>query len=114
MLEIILKENTWLSRSIGMTFGWGNGYVLIPADHKAFNMNLDNLSIHGGITFNEILNEENIEAHDYLNTEAIGSRMIGFDTCHMSDTLEKWPKTEVFKEAKELRKEINKLVEESE
>lgn len=113
MLKIILKENNWLDRKY-LDFGWGNGYVIIPKDHKSFDMDLDMLAVHGGVTFNKVLTDEDIKYYEYLDHKAIGSRIIGFDTCHLSDTLKKWPKTKVFKEAKELRTEIDKLVKKTE
>ena len=56
MLKIILKENNWLDRKY-LDFGWGNGYVIIPKDHKSFDMDLDMLAVHGGVTFNKVLTD---------------------------------------------------------
>tara|TARA_R100001530_G_scaffold66534_1_gene47577 strand:- start:183 stop:668 length:486 start_codon:yes stop_codon:yes gene_type:complete len=108
-------------RIMRMSWGIWNGYVYIPSDHplhgKGFmedDGEIDELSVHGGITYN-CLSDENDPLSDWT---------IGFDTNHMydhapSDKIRsegeynlaiKYYKTHayVMKEAKNLIKDIKK------
>lgn len=69
--------------------GWGNGYVHLPKGHKYFGIDANDIpyEVHGGLTFAD---------------EIDGYWVIGFDTCHYGDTLEKWPKKAVWEETQRL------------
>ena len=108
----------------GPTGRW-NGYVIIPADHPLAKSGkltdeddpcLDNLnlSVHGGITFNE---EVDIPAdwEDWLEGVDVtpGSIIVGFDTNHSGDRAEDWPREKVQEEARRLMSQLKSLVLES-
>lgn len=86
-------ENTWLPRGGMLQFGWGNGYVHIPLNHPWYNIDHDNIDcdIHGGLTFSEMQG---------------GEWVIGFDTAHYMDSLERWPKEAVQAEADRLLEQV--------
>ena len=100
-MKVFVKENTWRPRGFG-DFGWGNGYVVIPKGHELHSKTYDEihelmpgLSVNGGLTF--------CYSRDSLSWEEIpeeteGGWVVGFDTSHFSDTLEKWSKISVFRE----------------
>jgi len=71
--------------------GWGNGYVHLPPGHKWYGKNHDKIpvEVHGGLTYSE-WDEEKI------------CWVIGFDTNHSGDTLEKWPREAVLEETERL------------
>jgi hypothetical protein len=89
--------------------GWGNGYVALPPTHPLYLGTLDSitdnsliqikidlvgsLDVHGGITYNDF--------GDGVNAP-IDWWVLGFDTAHYGDTLEKWPKEAVEAETKRL------------
>ena len=89
---IHLVPNTWLS---GCSTGWGNGYVNIPKGHPWYGKHYDNIRcgyIHGGLTYSEQEGE---------------FWVIGFDTAHIGDTPERWPKYKVYEEAMKLKKKAD-------
>ena len=100
-MKSFIRENTWLTRDIHITFGWGNGYVLIPKCNKFNGVHYDELNelinIHGGLTFSEAVTEDFIKNWG-LSENDLGSWCVGFDTCHYSDTLSKWDKDSVQRE----------------
>jgi len=77
--------------------GWGNGYVAIPPTHPAYKMDYDtlmyDLNVHGGITFCEF-GDGDLIPEDWW--------VYGFDTAHLDDDLETWPKEAVEAETKRL------------
>jgi len=82
-----VRENTWLPRHpdpFGFHFdhGWGNGYIAFKSTDND-DLIINQINVHGDITFNEVEND---------------IRFIGFDTCHASDTLERWSEEKVIKE----------------
>lgn len=91
---IILRKSTWAFDFIRV--GWGNGYVALPEWHKWYEVHYDNIPviIHGGLTYSQI---EKIKKKNYW--------VIGFDTCHLDDNLDKWPRYKVKEEAEELLKQ---------
>lgn len=80
--------------------GWGNGYVHLPPEHPFHGVHYDEIpvDVHGGLTYSE---NEN------------GSWVIGFDTRHHGDTLEKWPMEKVEAETIRLRDQLERLSETS-
>lgn len=110
-METFIIENTWLQRGIS-DFGWGNGYVIIPTCHKLHSIDYHDIDIpiHGGLTYSAQLNDRRIKGFA-LPESYLGFWMVGFDTAHSGDTLEKWPKERVQKEAESLLKQLTKLAE---
>ncbi len=113
-MKTIIRKNTWLQRNIpghpefNMDFGWGNGYVLIPIGHKYHGVNYNDIdvSVHGGLTYGELMTKENAEFWN-LDKEDVGTWCVGFDTAHCDDTLAKYPKEYVQAEADNLAKQLN-------
>jgi hypothetical protein len=80
---------------IGITDkGWGNGYVVLPKDHPFHGFDYDFLSsfvdVHYGLTYAR--HED--DGHD--------GWCVGFDTLHLGDTPEKWPREAVKEETMRL------------
>ena len=99
-MKTFVKEITWLGE---IDTGWGNGYVLIPEGHILFGEHYDvineSVDVHGGLTFSN--SSENV---DFVDCE--GYWVIGFDTAHYDDTLEKWPKHRVEEETERLANQL--------
>lgn len=79
-------ENNWIDRDF-MEVGWGNGYIMLPKEHPLYGQHYDDAElcdIHGGWTFSEF---DEFEGKEYW--------VFGFDTCHLGDTPEMWPKDRV-------------------
>jgi hypothetical protein len=114
-MKTVIRENTWLNRKIegfpefNIDFGWGNGYALIPIGHKFHGKDYDYINkfinIHGGLTYGELITEETIKFYN-LDKEDIGTWCVGFDTCHLDDTLMMWPKERVQEEANNLAEQL--------
>lgn len=107
-MKTIIIENTWL---MGMNHGWGNGYVLIPEGHPLHGKSYNDIDVDvsGGLTFSELVDEElvNTWPHEGLLTkEDIGSWLVGFDTAHYMDTIERWPKEAVQAETDRLMEQL--------
>ena len=98
---ILIVENTWLSRDIS-DHGWGNGYVKIVPGHKYHGKNYDEIDVmvNGGLTFSEEIKDSEVFSDGYW---------VGFDTAHYKDTMEIWPKEEVYKETLRLFSQIYHL-----
>lgn len=114
-MKTLIVENTWM-KDLPFPHGWGNGYVLIPKDHKCYNIDYDTLNmfieIHGGITYAEHVHEDDYKYFTGLTKEDIGKRMVGFDTGHSMDTLKNWPKERVQEEADKLLKQLQEYEQE--
>jgi len=95
-MKKFIKKNTWLTRKVGIDFGWGNGYVLIPKGHKLHGKHYDeiNVDVHGGLTFSQLVDDEMAKKWK-LDMEDVDSWCAGFDTCHYGDTIHKWTKSKV-------------------
>ncbi len=105
-MKTILRETTHLSREF-MDFGWGNGYVLIPKGHPVHGVHYDGIDVdvHYGLTFSEPVDAK-MAADWELEGQDIGCWMVGFDTAHGGDTLEKWPMEAVQAETDRLRNQL--------
>lgn len=108
-----IMENKHLTRNLNgimNDFGWGNGYVLLHQEHPWHGLHYDDIpvDIHGGLTFSTLVDKEMISRWG-LQPEDEGMWMIGFDTCHLGDTLSKWTKEKVQKEAERLLKQCKDL-----
>lgn len=87
--------------------GYGNGYVAIPKDHPCFEMDYSqihnrytSIRVNGGLTFagSTIIGQPK---------ETKGMWIVGFDTLHYWDTLERWPNEEVvLLEANKLKQQL--------
>lgn len=91
--------------------GWGNGYVLIPPGHPLYGLsylNINNIDVHGGLTFSEFVTDEMIETHQELLESDKGMWMIGFDTLHAWDSQSSCPKKYVKREADRLLAQLTK------
>lgn len=92
--------------------GWGNGYVLIPPGHpfhgKSYNEihDMAEINVNGGLTFSELVDEDMLKHWNDLDEEYLGFWMVGFDTAHYGDTLERWPEESVQAETDRLAKQI--------
>jgi hypothetical protein len=106
-------ENNHLARNlpgIRTDFGWGNGYVLLHKEHPWHGLHYDDIpvDIHGGLTYSSEVTKDGLKRLG-LEPEDEGMWMIGFDTCHLGDTLSKWTKERVQKEAERLYQQCKKL-----
>ena len=90
--------------------GWGNGYVAIPKGHPCFKMDYDaihakykSLEVHGGLTFSSA-------THGKQPTETKDMWIVGFDTLHYGDDMQRWPtKKSVLIEADKLNAQLTKI-----
>lgn len=88
--------------------GHSNGYVALPEGHPCYEMGYDDIhekyeiSVHGGLTFSYM-------GGDGPWAEYPGMWIVGFDTCHHMDTLERWPQEAVQEEANKLKAQLDSL-----
>ena len=76
--------------------GWGNGYVAVPPSHPLWGVdynNVDDIDVHGGLTYSEF-GDGKYAPRDWW--------VLGFDTAHFGDNIEKWSKEAVEAETKRL------------
>ena len=105
-------ENTWLPRCI-RDFGWGNGYVAVPKEHKLHGLDyyeiedIANIEVNGGLTLSCSASKFNDTPE--LTEEFKDYWVLGFDTAHLYDSLEKWPKEAVEKETNYLKLQLEKI-----
>ena len=116
-LHIFLKETTHIKRGFindletgyYHDFGWGNGYVIIPYPHPAYGKHYDVInnfiSVHGGLTYSERIDKDIIKYWG-IDKKHKGKWMVGFDTLHYGDTLERWSHEEVFNETMRLKNQL--------
>lgn len=112
-MKHIIKETTHIKRKyegldFELDFGWGNGYVLLEKDHKYYNVDYDKIPVyvHGGLTYGNIITEDNLNRWSELEKDDIGKYMIGFDTMHYNDTLQFWSKERVEEETIFLKNQL--------
>jgi hypothetical protein len=93
-----------------ISHGWGNGYVCLPMLHPLFAMKCDeiqdkyNVYVHGGLTFSA-----NSVDLDWPEIPKGYWWIVGFDTAHCDDSLERWPDAEsVLLEANRLLEQLKK------
>lgn len=93
--------------------GWGNGYVCIPEGHPMHGMSYDDIhrtwdiDVNGGLTFSE--SGASCKSSEWGVPDFVKETdwVIGFDTAHLGDTLERWPtEASVLAEAKRLAGQI--------
>jgi hypothetical protein len=107
MIETFVKELTHIDRNI-LDCGWGCGYALIPPEHELHGKHYDDIEgidVHGGLTFADIVDEP-LMSHFGVDPKFEGYWMVGFDTAHAGDNLEKWPEVAVRAEAARLASQL--------
>lgn len=118
ILENFLTKNLSLLKEYPsiLTFGWGNGYVLLPTNHPLHGIPYDDIHgirVHGGLTYGRFFNSESfsewiegleidgdLTRDNYKNLD--GYWMIGFDTNHYGDDIETCSKEYVKLQAEKL------------
>lgn len=113
-LKTLVLENTWLPRRTNLDFGWGNGYVLLPANHPMHGKDhyaiSELVNVHFGLTYSELVDEELLTHFAGLDSADLGKWMVGFDTVHHGDTLAKWPREAVQIETDRLEEQLRNLL----
>lgn len=101
-------------KSYIMDVGWGNGYVAIPEGHPCFGMDYDaiyekysHIEAHGGLTWSALQDEKGLTL---APDEVKGMWVVGFDTAHYGDTLERWPELMVRLEAERLKRQLEEIL----
>lgn len=98
-------ENTWL----GISHGWGNGYVIIPENHPFYGIDYNVINrfvrVHGGLTYSKLCTEDSLNFFK-LNHEDLNKWIIGFDTAHAGDNEVTWNKGAVQSEADNLLAQV--------
>lgn len=107
-LKTFVRKNTWLRQHMGLDFGWGNGYVLIPKEHPCYGVHYSDIlvDIHGGLTWSAPLSEDWVRDVPDLTSADVGMWCVGFDTAHYEDTLLRWPQEAVEAETQRLCKQL--------
>ena len=104
--KIVLISNDWMLNyhTPSRRIGWGNGYVCIPPGHPYHNRDYDEIpvNVHGGLTYGQqrCPGQNNIPPEYYV---------VGFDTAHSRDSLARWPKEAVLREAQSLQQQLKDL-----
>ena len=104
-LKFFVKEITWLGGMSG--HGWGNGYVCLPEGHPCYGLDYDAISeqypidVHYGLTLAAPSDE-----CEWPEIPEGKWWIVGFDTAHHGDSLSKWPKSAVEKEAQMLMRQL--------
>lgn len=112
-MKTLIVETTHLP---GIDHGWGNGYVVIPEGHKLHGLSYVqiheavDIEVHYGLTFSELVTDDLLPYFDELTTDDIGAWMVGFDTAHYRDDINKWPKYAVQNETDFLRDQLSAVV----
>ena len=94
-LHVVIIKNRHLKREWGTDFGWGNGYVIVPKGHALYGKHYNDINVDawGGLTFSE-----ESSSMSYVSPNLPEGWMVGFDTCHYQDTLERWSMQRVMEE----------------
>lgn len=105
-IQSFTVENNWLPT---IPHGWGNGYAIIPPGHPAHGKSYDdiNVDVHGGLTFAESTEDE---WHHLPEGTPKDHWVVGFNTAHYGDTIEKWPKERVEAETRRLVEQLETMV----
>lgn len=107
-MEHFIRKNGFIESGVG----WGNGYVVIPKGHALHGKSqneihelLPDLNVHGGLTLSD-------PASDFDWPEIPSSLkdgwVVGFDTCHHGDNIEKWPREKVEAQAVSLKIQLSR------
>jgi hypothetical protein len=101
------------------SYGWANGYLVLSNDHPSYGKDYDDLNnkieiyVHGGWTFSSHLEKfKNVELK-MLDSGDLNFEddfwVIGFDTKHFDDDLDKWPREKVLVHIKQLENYFNRI-----
>lgn len=102
LVGLTIVKNTWFKRSKTMSFGWGNGYVVVNKYHPAYGKEYpEGVDAHGGITYSRGMQDEKIGD---LYVEQ--GWCFGFDTAHANDTLANCSKRYVIAETMKLARQL--------
>lgn len=101
-VHVVIIKTTHLNREYS-DFGWGNGYVIVPKGHPLYEKDYFDIDVkcHHGLTYSNY--SEFMSKHLYNCPDGW---MIGFDTAHYQDTLDKWPMTAVLDHAYDLADQV--------
>lgn len=112
--------------------GTHNGYVAVPTQNKYHGKNLndmEDIKVHGGITFSEPATYPDIMNGRKVNEEYVGKRnpilekaefitentevgddwcIFGFDTAHYGDNKHNWDRKAVIEETLSLMEQLNR------
>lgn len=121
-MESLVKVRKLIGFTVPVTWiatghGHSNGYVALPPGHPFHGLHYDKLdqlgvSCHGGLTFSELFHDGTWSntPHEHCVPKGLeGWWVIGFDTCHPGDSLERWPLEEVVNEIQYVIDQINAL-----
>jgi hypothetical protein len=114
-IQWFVKETKHLQRFMSIDFGWGNGYACIPEGHPCHGLDYDDIhnkydiSVNGGLTF--ACAASKLTDWEEIPTDCKDHWVVGFDTAHYNDSLEKWPKVMVELEAQNLASQLETLKE---
>ncbi len=99
-------------RDMGVDKGWGNGYVAIPKGHPCHGLTYNeihrkyDIDVNGGLTF-----ASNVSPEWAKRDDLDGMWVVGFDTAHYGDTLDRWPNEEsVRREAENLKEQLEQIL----
>jgi len=108
-IHTFLRSNDWLrdeyTQVPGLTkreMGWGNGYCALPPEHPCYGMKYGD--IYHTYTYgwpSELTFSDKLPFNwslDFKRDTGLSDDnywLIGFDTMHFMDTLERWPKERV-------------------
>lgn len=90
----------------GIDCGYANGYVAIPPEHPLYGIHYNdvNIEVHGGLTFSKHFCFFNTTTPELLDAKIPDNYWVfGFDTMHVSDTLESCPREYVINEVNILK-----------
>lgn len=112
----INERNNNLPAAYHLESGCANGYVAVPPGHPLYGKSFMDftLNVHGGVTFTDHYGtvKRNFKSIEYIDDGSDVSDdwwVIGFDTCHFDDSLERWPKEAVIKETHHLKHQLEEL-----
>lgn len=112
----INERNNNLPEHYCLKSGYANGYVAVPPGHPLYaKSDLDSLlDVHGGVTFTDCFDNVKriFKSIEYID-EPVGVTddwwVIGFDTCHFEDSLERWPREAVVAETLRMKNQLEEL-----
>ena len=111
--------------------GTHNGYVVVPPENKYHGKSMDELNdiaVHGGITFSDLVTYPDIWNGREVREEFVGKRnlifndaefitqntelgddwwILGFDTNHLTDNKYNWDRKAVIEETLSLMEQLN-------
>lgn len=120
-LFTFVLENTWLRKDLPESksgsslydVDWGNGYVIVPKKHPIYGLDYESIKvdINGGLTFassvKELIEQDWAGFKDITIPKRLQNGwVVGFDTAHYGDTLEKWSKEAVEAETERLKQQL--------